>query len=74
MSYCRFENTSKDMNDCLLALDRGETNNLSDSELEGLENFLQYAKHIIELEREIKDTIEDQKIKNKQYSDPRYSI
>ena len=43
MSYCRFENTSKDMRDCLYALDRGEAEDLSNYEIEGLKNLLAYA-------------------------------
>tara|TARA_R100000664_G_scaffold34160_1_gene54490 strand:+ start:17939 stop:18145 length:207 start_codon:yes stop_codon:yes gene_type:complete len=58
MSYCRFENTSKDMRDCLYALDRGEAEDLSNYEIEGLKNLLAYAKEIVELEGEIEGLVE----------------
>jgi hypothetical protein len=61
MSYCRFENTAQDLEDCLKAIDNEETNDLSDYEIEGLEKLLLYAKHIIELEYEIEDIIENNK-------------
>ena len=57
MSYCRFENTSRDMNDCLEALDNGDVEELSMTERDGLANLLSYAKYIIELEDEINEII-----------------
>lgn len=61
MSYCRFENTSKDMLDCLEALDNQETNDLSHYEIKGLRDLLQYAKDIVELEDEIEGILEARK-------------
>ena len=29
MSYCRFENTTRDMQDCINAIEEGDTRNLS---------------------------------------------
>ena len=58
MSYCRFENTSKDMYDCLEALDNGEAEDLSNYEIAGLKNLLDYAKQIVELEDEIESLVE----------------
>ena len=57
-SYCRFENTSKDMLDCLKALDDGQAEDLSNYEIEGLKNLLSYAKDIVELEEEIESLVE----------------
>jgi hypothetical protein len=57
-SYCRFENTSKDMLDCLRALDEGKAEDLSNYEIEGLKNLLSYAKDIVELEEEIESLVE----------------
>ncbi len=37
MSYCRFENTVNDMNDCLNAIEDREVNDLSDYEVLWLE-------------------------------------
>jgi len=53
MSYCRFENTARDLEDCVEAIDNKETNDLSDYEVRGLEKILRYAKYIVELEDEI---------------------
>ena len=35
MSYCRFENTAADLRDCLSAIHRGETDDLSSYEISG---------------------------------------
>ena len=63
MSYCRFENTSKDMLDCLEVLDNGIVfaNDLSQYEIKGLRDLLQYAKDIVELEDEIEGILEARK-------------
>ena len=39
MSYCRFENTAADLRDCLSAIHRGETDDLSSYEIDGLKNL-----------------------------------
>lgn len=53
MSYCRFENTSRDLRDCINAINNGETTELSDYEAEGLEDLLELAKELLELKSEI---------------------
>lgn len=58
MSYCRFENTSRDMADCLHAIEYGETKELSSYEQGGLEDFLNLAKEIVSLEPEIMGILE----------------
>ena len=35
MSYCRFENTAADLRDCLNAIHRGDTDDLSNMKLMG---------------------------------------
>jgi len=57
-SYCRFENTSKDMLDCLRALENGQAEDLTTYEIAGLINLLSYAKDIVELEEEIESLVE----------------
>ena len=47
MSYCRFENTTKDMEDCLHAIEYGETNDLNEYEVRALAEFVTLAKEII---------------------------
>ena len=55
MSYCRFENTAKDMRECLDALEEAdgideylEENNPSDSEKRGMKLFLLLVKEAYE--------------------------
>lgn len=57
MSYCRFENTTKDMQDCINAIEEQETNNLSDYETRALSNFLDLAREITNLEYEIEEIL-----------------
>ena len=58
MSYCRFENTAQDLQDCLYALEEGETTELSRFELRGLRNLLRLCEEFIEYENEIDNIIE----------------
>tara|TARA_Y100000401_G_scaffold114764_1_gene117271 strand:+ start:62 stop:259 length:198 start_codon:yes stop_codon:yes gene_type:complete len=57
MSYCRFENTTRDMADCLHAIEYGETNDLSEYEVTALEEFLTLAHEITSMENEIEQII-----------------
>lgn len=59
MSYCRFENTVLDMNDCLNAIEYREVNNLSDYELRALKDFLELGQAILDNEDEIKRIIDE---------------
>ena len=59
MSYCRFENTVKDMNDCLNAIEYGETNDLSDYELLALRDFLELGQVIVDNEDEIQRILDE---------------
>jgi len=59
MSYCRFENTAKDLQDCVNAIRRGEIHELNNYELNGLENILDLAEEIVEDKDFIKEIIED---------------
>ena len=58
MSYCRFENTARDMADCLHAIEYGETNDLSTYEQDALEDFLSLAKEIVSNEDQINEILE----------------
>jgi len=58
MSYCRFENTARDMADCLHAIEYGETKDLSSYEQDALEDFLNLAKEIVSNEDEINEILE----------------
>jgi len=59
MSYCRFENTVNDMNDCLNAIEEREVKNLSDYELRALKDFLELGQVIVNLKPEIEEIIEE---------------
>ena len=55
MSYCRFENTTGDLQDCIEAIHdwEEECKDLSSYETRALKDLLEQAKEIIELENEI---------------------
>jgi len=40
MSYCRFENTARDLRDCVEAINNDETEDLNNYEKGGLEELL----------------------------------
>tara|TARA_A100001201_G_scaffold81190_1_gene72474 strand:+ start:16 stop:222 length:207 start_codon:yes stop_codon:yes gene_type:complete len=55
MSYCRFENTTIDIDDCLNAIQDAyqECADLSDREVRALQRLLEQAEEIIDLSEEI---------------------
>jgi hypothetical protein len=53
MSYCRFENTAADLRDCLDAIRRGETDDLSSYEIDGLKSIMRMANDLVEMEDDI---------------------
>ena len=55
MSYCRFENTAKDLQDCVYALDDNDVEDLSSYEINGLRDLLDLAKEIVNMEEYIKE-------------------
>ena len=60
MSYCRFENTLADMEDCLNALENGlDAEELSDYEISALRNFADTARQIARFESNIYNVIEE---------------
>jgi len=60
MSYCRFENTSRDLQDCLNAIYNGETEDLNSYEQRGLKQILKISKLIVQMEDDIEYTLENQ--------------
>ena len=50
MSYCRFQNTSMDLADCLDALENHWDLDLSTDEINGLESLLADAKELVYME------------------------
>ena len=59
MSYCRFENTARDLADCVSAVNRGEIKELNEYEIEGLLDILSLCNDMLENEDYIHETIED---------------
>ena len=64
MSYCRFENTARDLRDCVNAIRRGEYSELNDYEVEGLQEILFLAQEIVDDHDFIKEIIEDYEEEN----------
>ena len=58
MSYCRFQNTSMDLGDCVDALENHWDMDLSADEINGLENLLADARNIVDMEDTIWEIIE----------------
>ncbi len=62
MSYCRFENTARDLQDCLDAIQDGEINDLgSQYEVDALEELLDLCKEVVAYKDEIEDAIDNNK-------------
>jgi hypothetical protein len=55
MSYCRFENTSKAMADCLDAINDGDYDDLTEHERNGLIDILAYCEDILHHREEIEE-------------------
>ena len=66
MSYCRFENTSRDLEDCIEAIENGEINELSEYEIEAIKTMQYQAKCILEMKDDIEIGIADSKEYNKE--------
>jgi len=64
MSYCRFENTSRDLMDCVEAINDGKTENLNSYETDGLETLLRLCKEIVDQEEHIEEVIEESREDN----------
>jgi len=58
MSYCRFENTAKDMQDCVYAIEERDVYEFSNYELSGFKSVLELAREIVNLEYDIEKIIE----------------
>jgi len=59
MSYCRFENTARDLADCVSAVNRGEINELNEYEVQGLIDIISLCNDMLENEDYIHETIEN---------------
>tara|TARA_B100000287_G_scaffold153202_1_gene144781 strand:+ start:143 stop:346 length:204 start_codon:yes stop_codon:yes gene_type:complete len=59
MSYCRFENTAADLRDCLNAIHRGDTDDLSNYEIDGLKSIMRMAHDLVEMEDDIMELVDN---------------
>ena len=59
MSYCRFENTARDLVDCAQAIKQGGIHDLNNYELDGLKDILDLAEEIVDNKEYIQEVIED---------------
>jgi hypothetical protein len=58
MSYCRFENTYRALQDCLYALNNSGPEDLSDSELKFANMMMQTCNYMLSFQDEILDEVE----------------
>ena len=58
MSYCRFENTAKAMQDCVYAIEERDVYDFGDYELRGFKQVLELAQEIVNMEDDIEKIIE----------------
>jgi len=58
MSYCRFENTAKDMQDCIYAIEDRDVYDFSNYELRGFKEVYELAQAIVDMEDDIEKILE----------------
>ena len=61
MSYCRFENTAQDLQDCVRAIEMGDVYDFSQWELAGFEKLIRLAEEIVDMNDETALIIEHYK-------------
>ena len=59
MSYCRFKNTSMDLQDCLEAIENEEIHDLVDYEYEGIRDILDYCEAILEYRARLEEVCDE---------------
>ena len=59
MSYCRFKNTSMDLQDCLEAIENEEIHDLVDYEYEGIRDILDYCEAILEYKARLEEVCDE---------------
>ena len=57
MSYCRFENTANDLDDCLQAIEDGKYEDLNSYERGGLSSLLTLCERVLKYKDEIEETL-----------------
>ena len=61
MSYCRFENTAQDLQDCVRAIENGDVYDFNDYELNGFKKLVRLAEEIVDMNDETELIIEHYK-------------
>jgi len=61
MSYCRFENTARDLQDCVSAIENGNVYDFNEYELNGFEKLIRLAEEIVDMNDETEQIIEHYK-------------
>ena len=61
MSYCRFENTAQDLQDCVRAIENGDVYDFSSYELNGFKNLIRLAEELVNMDYETAEIIEHYK-------------
>lgn len=61
MSYCRFENTANDLDDCVNAINNGATRDLNRWEVGGLARILELCEQVMDEKSCIERIIEEQR-------------
>ena len=59
MSYCRFKNTSMDLQDCLEAIENKEIHDMADFEYEGIRDILDYCEAILEYRARLEEVCDE---------------
>jgi hypothetical protein len=61
MSYCRFENTAQDLQDCVRAIENDDVYDFNDYELNGFKKLVRLAEEIVDMNDETELIIEHYK-------------
>ena len=61
MSYCRFENTARDLQDCVRAIENREVYEFNSYELNGFKKLIKLADDLVNMDYEIAEIIEHYK-------------
>lgn len=58
MSYCRFENTAQNLQDCVRAIENGDVYDFSSYELNGFKKLIKLAEELVNMDYETEEIIE----------------
>jgi len=61
MSYCRFENTARDLQDCVSAIENDEVYDFDSYELNGFKKLIRLAEELANMDSETEQIIEHYK-------------